>query len=464
MLEISDNLKINLNAVVTINKVKDKWIARLKNGSSIVVTEEIANEIITSTGSSGGSGGGASITSNILVTANKDDILSTTEHNKLCILSNTSDLTFKVVDKIEGGSEELSTLSEVLPEATAYAFCARFNDNIYIFGGANNSSTNLYNRTNIIYKFNCKTKKIETLSVTLPQILTEACCTTYNDNIYIFGGSSTSVGNTIYKFNCKTETIETLSVTLPNVRYAACCDRYKDNIYIFGGGDGNYKYNTIYKFNCKTETISTLSTTLPQSLLYMCCSIYNSSIYIFGGSSTSAVNTIYKFNCKTETIETLSTILPVPLYASSCSIFNDDVFILGGRKGDGGVNTIYKFDCKTETIETLNATLPQIVYCSCCSIYDSNIYLFGGRNNSTDSGKIDAIYNLFVFFELMTNNVLIYNANSNYSFDLITDQVTIPIKNIYIGDSNNTAQLANAYLYDQPQSAWVNVNTGEVLS
>ena len=55
MLEISDNLKINLNAVVTINKVKDKWIARLKNGSSIVVTEEIANEIITSTGSSGGS-------------------------------------------------------------------------------------------------------------------------------------------------------------------------------------------------------------------------------------------------------------------------------------------------------------------------------------------------------------------------------------------------------------------------
>ena len=61
MLEISDNLKINLNAVVTINKIKDKWIARLKNGSSLVVTEEIANEIITSTGSSGGSGGGGSV-------------------------------------------------------------------------------------------------------------------------------------------------------------------------------------------------------------------------------------------------------------------------------------------------------------------------------------------------------------------------------------------------------------------
>ena len=92
MLEISDNLKINLNAVVTINKVKDKWIARLKNGSSLVVTEEIANEIITSTGSSGGGGGGASITANIKITNNKSDILGTTEHNKLCILSGTGDV------------------------------------------------------------------------------------------------------------------------------------------------------------------------------------------------------------------------------------------------------------------------------------------------------------------------------------------------------------------------------------
>ena len=40
----------------------------------------------------------------------------------------------------------------------------------------------------------------------------------------------------------------------------------------------------------------------------------------------------------------------------------------------------------------------------------------------------------------------------------------LPIKNIYIGDNNNTAQLADAYLYDESQTAWVNVNTGEVLT
>ena len=50
MFEISNNLKINLNSVVSINKVQDKWIVRLKNRSSIVVTEDVANEIIASLG------------------------------------------------------------------------------------------------------------------------------------------------------------------------------------------------------------------------------------------------------------------------------------------------------------------------------------------------------------------------------------------------------------------------------
>ena len=50
MLKISDNLTINLDSVVSVNKVQGKWIVRLRNGLSITVTEEIANEIITSTG------------------------------------------------------------------------------------------------------------------------------------------------------------------------------------------------------------------------------------------------------------------------------------------------------------------------------------------------------------------------------------------------------------------------------
>lgn len=50
MFEISNNLKINLDSVISINKVQDKWIVRLRNRSSIVVAEDVANEIIASLG------------------------------------------------------------------------------------------------------------------------------------------------------------------------------------------------------------------------------------------------------------------------------------------------------------------------------------------------------------------------------------------------------------------------------
>ena len=76
--------------------------------------------------------------------------------------------------------------------------------------------------------------------------------------------------------------------------------------------------------------------------------------------------------------------------------------------------------------------------------------MYGGYENNT---YYKTIYKFVIDVTLQANNVLIYNTNSKYSFDLITDQVTIPIKKVYIGDNNNKAQLADAYLYDETQSA-----------
>ena len=395
------------------------------------------------------------VTSNIKITGNKSDILSSPK-NLLCILNDTTSLAIRVVDKIEGGSEELSTLSTVLPQGLISACSAPFGNYIYIFGGGTSD-----NVSNAIYKFNTVTKTIETLSVTLPKVLSNARCSIYEDNVYIFGGYSNGYSNTIYKFNCVNETITTLSVVLPQGLSSTCCSLHNDNIYIFGGSNGN-TINTIYKFNCTSETISTLGVTLPKILKNSCCATYGNYIFILSGSNNDGfVTQIYKFNCVSETIETISTTLPQGIEESCCSIQGANMYIFGGWTINNSYSDkIYKFNCATETITTLSVVLPQGMQGACCSINNGNIYIFGGYRYA----YLNTIYQFATSFELTANNVLIYNANSNYSFDLITDQVTIPIKNIYIGDSNNTAQLANAYLYDEIQSAWINVNTGEVLT
>ena len=403
-----------------------------------------------------GSGSGANITSNIKIVDNKSSVLSS-NHNKLCIVNDTSDLSLKVVDKIDGGSEELSTLSEVLPQALYSACCAIYNEYIYIFGGFSGSYLNT------IYEFNCTNRTINALSVTLPKPSINACCATHGDNIYIFGGYYYEDGNkalnTIYKFNCVTKTIETLSATLPLSVSGTCCTVHNDVIYIFGGSLNGY-WNNIYKFNCTTETISKLSVTLPQALAYACCAPYGDNIYIFGGRNKNYLNTIYKFNCNNETTSTLSVTLPQALHSACCAPYGNNIYIFGGNNNGSFLNTICKFNCTAETINALSVTLTQGVNNACCSISGSNIYVFGGNNNSI----LNTIYKFSVTFDLTANNVLLYCANSKFNFGLITDQVTIPIKNIYIGDSNNTAQLCNAYLYDETKSAWVNVNTGEVLT
>ena len=401
------------------------------------------------------------VTSNIKITGNISDILSSPK-NLLCILNDSSSLAIKVVDKIEDGSEELSTLSEVLPQTLSSACCATYEDNIYIFGGYNGS-----NAVNTSYKFNYISKTIETLNITLPQGLYNACCSINDDNIYIFGGYNGSYRlDTIYKFNCSTETITKLSATLPQSIMYACSEIYNNNIYIFGGSNMNAS-NVIYKFNCVSESITTLGTKLPNITTQACSSIYNNYVYIFGGnnggsgSNIRVYSYIYKFDCDTEKIETLSTNLPKNMYDATCELYGDNIYIFGGKTFSSYLDTIYNFNCSTKTITKLSAALPQALIGDCCSIYNSDIYIFGGYNGSS---FLNPIYKFSVSFELTANNVLIYNANSKYSFDLITDQVTIPIKNIYIGDSTNTAQLANAYLYDETQSAWINVNTGEVLT
>lgn len=451
--KINDNLYINCNNVDCVSFLNDKVKIHMNDNTSYYITPEQYKDIETKISQSGGSGGGADITANIKVTGNKGDIIGNTEKNKLCILNDTSSLDFKVVDKIEGGIEDINTLSELLPMSITYACCARYKTYTYIFGGYNSSG----NITTII-KFNNITKEITTLETTLPNSVKYACCASYGDYIYIFDGTSKK----IYKFDCVNETITTLSVTLSYKIENACCAKYGNFIYIFGGGyydtnAGQQGYNVIHRFNCLNDTITYISTRLPTSLYKACCSAYDNYIYIFGGQfKNSNFNSIYKFDCANETITTLSTTLPNAIYTSCCEIYNNNIYIFSNKTS----KDIYKFNCNDETIETITTILPYTLSYACCSIFTDKIYIFGGSSN----GYLNSILDFSITFNLDLNNVLIYNANSNYSFDLITDQVIIPIKNVYIGDSNNTAQLAKAYLYDETQANWVNVNTGEVLT
>ena len=413
-----------------------------------------------------GSGSGANITSNIKIVDNKSSVLSS-NHNKLCILSDTSDLTFKVSNKFIKDSLEFqsNSNSKVIVLDTNYLgyvpynnacysensnyygwiaiFCKDINKifvayqkdtnavytKCYLYDITNNSwedvysetSSNSFSKQSFYYKnkiycktnkaFNLETKQMEDIGFncnTYGYICRNNTRAIASDNLIYYVYSNELV---IYDIDTNTKNNISLTENLTNYvynSYARCI--YGDCIYICGTtyGDKNASTNKFYKINIHSGEVTSL-TEVPISMERACgCNIGN-KFYV----SQAGANKIYIFNLDTETWE-----------SDTLTNLGSNSNYIGEILTDG--NKLYFINN----------------YTSCYVV----TYNFGGGS-------------------LPTNEVYIYTSNdSKYNFDLITDQVAIPIKNIYIGDSNNTAQFANAYLYDETKTGWVNVNTGEVLS
>ena len=447
--KINDNLYINCDNIDYVSFLNDKVKIHMNDNTSYYITQDqyadIETKIPQSGGSGGGSGSGANITSNIKIVANKSNVLSS-NHNKLCIVNDTNDLTFKVVDKYNGGVGSFNANSQLL-ENIFKPVCGVYKNCIYFAGGSVKSSTG----NDRLYKYDISANKTTNLK-------------------YLGGykyGCGTIVGNKMYIFGDAKNDNTTMIIDLDTLEYTnndiggvftyggQCCASIGTDVYVFGGHYYNnyndYYYKKIIKIDTLTNTTTILSTEISDSLYSSCCASIGNCIYIFGSAESSYSKNIYKFNSLDGSFTRLSVSLPSGVSHYSCVTYGKFIYIFAR-------NNIIIFDSENETCEYLTSVSSVSFEYSGACIFGNNVYLLGGYYNKNN-------YTYNITFDLPANNVYIFIDNSSkYNFDLITDQVTIPIKNIYIGDSNNTAQLCNAYLYDGTKSAWVNVNTGEVLT
>ena len=94
----------------------------------------------------------------------------------------------------------LELVGTKLPSSqTQYMGSASVGDNIYLFGGQNDTSSTT--RVTSILKFNTTTEELTTLSTTLPDSAMDIRCCAIGTKIYLFGGSlygSSVMKNKIY--------------------------------------------------------------------------------------------------------------------------------------------------------------------------------------------------------------------------------------------------------------------------
>ena len=361
---------------------------------------------------------------------------------------------------------ELIISDKHLPKALSGIACAAVGTKSYLFGGY---GLGISDFSNEIQEFDTKTKVITTLSAKLSVVARYIGCAAVGTKIYLFGGNK-NVGNgylnTIQEFNTETKTITTLSLTLSKATESIACAAVGTKIYLFGGSGSDGYLNTIQEFDTETKTITTLSATLSVGADKIGCAAIGTKIYLFGGSkdwrSGNYLNTIQEFDTETKTISTLSATLPTAANGIACAAIDTKIYLFGGyfnydSSNKGYLNTIQEFDIETKTITTLSTVLSTAATEMACAAIDKEIYLFGG---GTNDNRLNLIQEFVIFFPLTFGNIFVQQDYGKNTFTIVKPptKVTIGVKNVYKGNSNNVAKFVDAYLYDGVK--WVNVNTG----
>lgn len=299
----------------------------------------------------------------------------------------------------------------------------------------------------------------------------------YGNSIYLIGGvirlnngSSTSfVKNGIFKFTPDTSTIEQVATLASYIKasdesglYTPCACVYDNTIYIFGGGLSSYtnKTNVIQTFEINSGATNKLSTTLPYYLSESSACRIGDSIYIFGGkggssnTSTGATKYVIKYEVANDSI-TSEQLLPNSLYCVNPISYGQYAYLFGGD----GANTIIRFDSLTNTVETLSYTLPVNGGCA-AGLYNNAVYIYGTYYKSAlISGSFLSYVSLFTINTPLSHGNLFLQEDIGYSglWNAINDNNFVfkaKIINAYLGNSNNIAQLTDAYLYDSDSTTW----------
>lgn len=228
-------------------------------------------------------------------------------------------------------------------------------------------------------------------------------------------------------------------------------------IYSMGFANAGNFWPTVRYFDVSKNKAGTLAD-MPQGMIdFGVCSIGN-AIYVVGGYwgnySNTKSNAIYRYDI-TSNSWTHDGTLPQAMYNTNAVAFGQYIYIFGGANASGTVfNTIYRYDTVSKQVITLDAVRPKSGKYCITWLYGYNIFLTGSAGFS-DSLDIDR----FTVSTPLTSNHLFLQEDYGYDglWTALKSKDTdfrVKVINAYLGDSNNVAQLTNAYLYDSKDLKW----------
>lgn len=328
---------------------------------------------------------------------------------------------------------------------------------------------------------------------------------------FLYDAKNTYISKEIRRYNVKTLELETVQVvnasTVQSYGYQQMCGCAANGVVCFFGGvyhEGDWSQSSrIFCYDTNTKEYTEISSSsLSPTSNYSCCAV-GDKIFLFGGYNYPASQyskSAYVFDTVSKTLQPIST---APADGCSCCAVGGKIYTIGGRTT---YNEVWVLDTTKLTWEKKNVTAPNNYTELTPSVaFGNKIYLFGNSVSSnttslkvtvydtetdtfTETGKsmnggangtcfgsdglnvyfIGGIgkYNTnskqlqkFSFETPLTSNHLFLQEDYGYDglWTALKSKDTdfrVKVINAYLGDSNNIAQLTNAYLYDSKDLKW----------
>lgn len=299
--------------------------------------------------------------------------------------------------------------------------------------------------------------------------------TFYSDLVYQNYVLAFTVGKYIYTFNhtvgADSEYVDKFDLetgektTLRNVSYPFPSSQVhyfssgcvSGNKIFLVGSFGSINSATVSVFDVTTEKF-TYHGSMPnqaQGTYTAACVAVGSKVYVFGGTTGVSFDprkSIQTFDVDTQEYTQNNNVLPYMVNnANRCCRIGSYAYIFGNIDSTQYQKKIIRVNLDNFAVDVLESELHASRVSACCGFVGDKFYLLGGSEVSS--------VETFTQSTVLQQNHLFLQTDFGFDnpFPIISDKntkITAYLRQAYLGDSNNIAQLTNAYLYDSKDLKW----------
>ena len=266
---------------------------------------------------------------------------------------------------------------QTMPASTWGSASAVYNNQIFVFGG----SSGIFNT----YKYTPSTNSWDQMASLPSGGISEGGAATIGTKIYVIGNWQDT---RIRIYDVTSNQWTTGASMSSQVRRGPNVAAVNGKIYVLGSDDFNLNgLGDVHMYDPATDTWTTKSP-MPTARGFASVAVVNNVIYVIGGldeNTTPNIKAAVEVYDPASDSWSIKNSAPSPNYIAGCVLLNNRIYVLGGGNGSNALNTVTEYNPAADSWRTLSPFHTARSQHATGTV-NGKIYLIGGPDASVEEG------------------------------------------------------------------------------